>query len=694
MPFLNRTTYAYDEHGRLLSVADPRGHVTTHRNHDSFGNAGEVEDPLGNVTTRTFDLRGRLTQQADTMGHETRQTWDGLDRLVRATRVAGGDSDDEVTETAYYPGGEVRVVRNANGAETTSTIDGLSRVVGTETRFDGAVLTTATTWDANGNKETETDRRGVKRRLAYDDLNRLKAIEIVSGLPGEGPTGTIAEYGYDLVGNKTSEKDLAGLTTGFEHDGLYRVTAKVLPETMAAGFTPAGPLTERYRYDKVGNRTSITDPNGRETTWAYDGLNRVTRTTNALGHTTTVAYNDPEPGAHVNKSEELDLTRGLRTTFVYDPLNRETERQVHLEPKAGVDASVPRGVRYTTATAYDDAAHSLTVTDPRGTKRVTRLDGLDRPFEQTLDPGGLGLVTQMSYDGLGNRKSVTDPNGHTTRFRYDGLGRLVETTDARARTASTAYDGEGLKISETDRRGVTRNFSYDNLGRPRKTSLVPVAALSGVPWSQELRYQDVARKRIEIDARGFATTFDLDGIDRVVKETDALGHDRTFRWDGVNKREETDKRRHKTLFEYDALNRLRKTTDPEPFETQTVETTYEDELLRATTKDRRGFLARTQADPLGRVVTVTRALGTPDEAVLETNALRRERQQDPRHRRRGQEDPVRVRRGEPSAREDRRVRIPRRRDHDLRLRRRRQPPRRARRPGPGARRALVREADL
>ena len=384
----NRTTYAYDEHGRLLSVTDPRRKVTTHRNHDSFGNAAEVEDPLGNVTARTFDLRGRLTRQSDTTGRETRQAWDGLDRLVRATRVAGGDSDDEVTETAYYPGGETRLVRNPNGAETTYTIDGLSRVVGTETRFDGQTLTTATTWDANGNKETETDRRGVKRRFVYDDLNRLKTVEIVSGLPGEGPTGTIAEYGYDLVGNKTSETNLAGLTTRFEHDGLYRVTAKVLPETMPAGFTPAGPLTERYGYDRVGNRTSVTDPNGRVTSTLYDGLNRPIRTTNALGQVTQASYDDPE-GSHVNKSEEQDLTRGLRTTFLYDALNRETERQVHLEPGPAVDESVPRGVRYTTTTAYDDAAHSLTVTDPRGTKTVTRLDGLDRPIEQTVDPGGL-----------------------------------------------------------------------------------------------------------------------------------------------------------------------------------------------------------------------------------------------------------------------------------------------------------------
>ena len=293
------------------------------------------------------------------MGRQTTQTWDGLDRLVKTVRVAGGGSDDEVTETAYYPGGEVRSVKNANGAETTYTIDGLSRVVATRTRFDGPDLTTATTYDANGNKETETDRRGVTKRFVYDELNRLTAIQVASGLPGEGPTGTIAEYGYDLVGNKTSETNLAGLTTRFELDGLYRVTAKVLPETMPEGRTPAGPLTERYAYDKVGNRTSATDPNGHTTTSEYDGLNRLTRTTNALNQVTTVAYDDPE-GSHVNKSEEHDQTRGLRTTFRYDKLNRETERVVHLEGEGGNAAA------YTTATTYDDDNHSVTVTNARG----------------------------------------------------------------------------------------------------------------------------------------------------------------------------------------------------------------------------------------------------------------------------------------------------------------------------------------
>jgi RHS repeat-associated protein len=610
----NRTAYAWDEHGRLRAVTDPRGYVTAHRSHDSFGNAREVEDPLGNVTTRTFDGRGRLTAQSDTMGRETRQEWDGLDRLVRVTRVAGGESDDDVTQTAYYPGGEVRLVRNANGAETTSTIDGLGRVIGTETRLDGQVLTTATTWDANGNKETETDRRGVTRRFVHDALNRLKTVEIVSGLPGEGPTGTIAGYGYDLVGNKTSETSLAGLVTRFELDGLYRVKAKVLPEVMPDGFEPPGPLTERYAYDKVGNRTSFTDPNGRETNWAYDGLNRVTRATNALGQATTLVYKDPEPNAFVNKSEEFDWTRGLRTTFIHDPLNRETSRTVGLEGAGGGGAS------YTTATAYDDRNHALSVTDPRGHVTTSRLDGLDRVVEQTVDPGGLSLVTRTSYDGLGNRKSLTDANGHTTRLRHDGLGRLVETTDAADRKTAAAYDGEGLKISETDRRGIERVLAYDNLGRPRREALA-AAPLTGKGWSQETRYRDRERQRVAIDARGHATTFDLDGLDRVVRETDALGHFRTFRWDGVNKREETDKRpaHHVTRFEYDALDRLKKVTDPAPFDGQTVETTYEDTLNQVTEKDRRGFVKRTDLDPLGRVVKVTRAVGTPDEAAVESN---------------------------------------------------------------------------
>jgi YD repeat-containing protein len=112
----NKTRYDYDEHGRLETVTDPRNSVTQHRAWDSFGNAGEVEDPLGNVTTRTFDLRGRLRVQSDTAGRQTSQAWDGLDRLVRTQRTAALPTTGS---RRRHPGGEVGSSERPRAATTT-----------------------------------------------------------------------------------------------------------------------------------------------------------------------------------------------------------------------------------------------------------------------------------------------------------------------------------------------------------------------------------------------------------------------------------------------------------------------------------------------------------------------------------------------------------------------------------------------
>jgi RHS repeat-associated protein len=478
------------------------------------------------------------------------------------------------------------------------------------------------TLDPNGNKETETDRRGITRRNTYDELNRLRKVEIVSGVSGEGPIGQVAAYGYDLAGNKTSETDVNGLVTEFRYDGLYQLERKILPVV-----NPQTSLNyeELYRYDKVGNLRRFTDPNGKATETEYDNLNRptkVTRDVGGLGLVTTTTYDDPE-GSHVNKSEEKDVAKGLRTSFLYDELNREKERKVHLEGEDGDTA--PNPGPYTTTTVYVDSEHAVRITDPRGVKVLRRLDGLDRVIEETVDVDGLagaqplGLITTIAYDGLGNRKEVTDPENRTTSFDHDGLGRLTKTTDARLQETSYSYFGDGLKESETDRRGVKKLFTYDNLGRLRKTKL-DNTPFSGVPWSHETQYVDALQpKRIEIDARGKKTIFDLDGLGRVIQETDRIGNFRTFTWDGVNKIAETDKRRNETRFEYDGVNRLTKTTDPAPFAGQTVETTYQDALNRVIEKDRRGTLKRTQTDPLGRVLTITEAAGAAEEAVVERN---------------------------------------------------------------------------
>jgi hypothetical protein len=63
-------------------------------------------------------------------------------------REAGGASDDEVTETAFYPGGQVRRQTNPNRALTVTTLDGMNRVTRKDTLFGSQQLWTETTTTA------------------------------------------------------------------------------------------------------------------------------------------------------------------------------------------------------------------------------------------------------------------------------------------------------------------------------------------------------------------------------------------------------------------------------------------------------------------------------------------------------------------------------------------------------------------
>ena len=596
----NVTEYKYDAQGRLTTTISPRKYETIHSNHDSFGNWRTARDPEGITTTRTFDARGRLVEEKDTLGRRRRLTYDGLDRVTVQQRDAGGSSEPEVTRTAYYAGGEPREVTEPGGATTTFTIDALNRVTATTTNTRYEMLTTSADYDKNGNKIAETDRRGVQRRFTYNDLNQLEKVEIVGG-PGGGPTGTITTYDRDLLGNVETETDFAGRTTRYEVDGLYRVARKHLPEA---------PYFEEYTYDLAGNKKVVKDANGHTTSWDYDGLSRVIETRNALGHAVKATYNDPE-GSHVNKSEEHDVVRGLRTTFTYDRSNRERTRTVHLEGAGG------QGQKYTTETVYE-AGHSHRVIDPNGGVARFVLDGLDRVVQKSVVVDGESLTTRTVYNGLGQPKEVVDPRGHLTSFTYDGLGRLRATRDAEGHTSTVDVDGGGLKIGETDRRGIRKVMSYDNLGRPLRTSIA--GSKSGVGWSHTIDYQDSARKRIERDARNHPTTYELDALERPLRIFDGVhATPVVLTYDGVNKRSETDRRGHKTTFDYDALNRPTTATDPAPFSSQTVVTSYNDAGNSRSVKDKRGNVTVTQMDPLGRVITVTRANVTLERNTYDGN---------------------------------------------------------------------------
>lgn len=67
-----------------------------------------------------------------------------------------------------------------------------------------------------------------------------------------------------------------------------------------------------------------------------------------------------------------------------------------------------------------------------------------------------GVVTRASYNAIGQRTSVSDPNQSGWGFAYNALGEVLAQMDAR---------------------GITTQLSYDVLGRPKtRTASIDVTA--------------------------------------------------------------------------------------------------------------------------------------------------------------------------------------------------------------------------
>jgi YD repeat-containing protein len=136
------------------------------------------------------------------------------------------------------------------------------------------------------------------------------------------------------------------------------------------------------------------------------------------------------------------------------------------------------------------------------------------------------------------------------------------------------------------------------------------------------------------------TVYELDRAGRVVRITDPYQKEAAYGYTGLDRTSETDKRERTTTYG-DLLHHVVLVTDPEPFQTQTVVTTYDDAANRVQVSDQRSITAVTQMDPLGRVRSVIRA-GIPCAGCSTTGAATRSG-----GRCRRQDDPVRPRRRQP-----------------------------------------------
>jgi YD repeat-containing protein len=532
-----------------------------------------VNDGVGNVSERSFDLRNRCVTE----------------RSFTGRALAG----QPVTDSVNRPTGKLR----ASDPDLFETIYSWNR----DNLLIGGILpggnVLSFVYEADLNPFTPARKRGDCRVV------RERAVTAVD-LDGDGTPDTrerVWQYTYDpRFGDDPSRKGWDGSVKG-KRFGFGGETSPEAPlgNSLRKGWDGSvkGRIFDHRDDDCDGDRfvSSFTDPRGYETTGSYDpkgnltevSKKHVTRTTycsrvhNTYGQLTAIT-NTPD----ANGFSRVD-------TFTYHTTGPQTG---YLESIA-IDEP---GVHLTLAFDYDSRANVTRAVDPRGNDILISYNALNQPItvhKQTQGATfGERVKTTLFYDGNNNLVRIDrdnrKPDGAfdplnpqwTTTFEYDPLKRLTQVAQEVAQTPvggsvitnqfvydandqftlhrlpeavggsepnhvmAYTYDERGLLFSEARAPGTglstTDTFDYDANG-----NLVQASKLDAFTSTQTLfAYDGFDRCVTTIDPMGNIASRAFDANDNLVYE----------RTDGETDDRPGDKGNRKlaeTRYTYDGLDR-------------------------------------------------------------------------------------------------------------------------------------------
>lgn len=264
------------------------------------------------------------------------------------------------------------------------------------------------TYDNNRNLILEEwPHLGVRKEHTYDFVNRLvKTTE-------EHPDGVILiwSYKYDGLGNKTSMVDPYGNETLYKYDNQNRLIQKTLPQVLDENMAIVKPISNT-EYDLLNNPTRLTDACGGETTISYTVLNKPFFKTYPDGTTEHFEYD-----LKGNLVESI-AQNGTRTTYEYDPFDRLIKKEVY---------SAENELLQSESNVFG-TFHLLSSTDAAGITTAYAYDKAGRVSKVSKGE----MCTDYEYDSLGREYKVKTFFGlgvdqFTANVKdYDNLNRVVE----------------------------------------------------------------------------------------------------------------------------------------------------------------------------------------------------------------------------------------------------------------------------
>ncbi|OQW85829.1 MAG: hypothetical protein BWK72_20215, partial [Rhodoferax ferrireducens] len=291
-----RVSLSLDVDGRPRSLTDPNGLTTSYDYFDASQDGQLKRSRLPVVTGQSagraveiaqYDGAGRPTRinavAADGSLRDSYRFYDELGRLTRSVgpMVSTTDTSRPVTCIVYTALGHVKEIWAGSSTDTTSstcTLDGVN-----------VKKQLSATYDDFGRKLTQTDQLGKVWKWTWNVHGEL----LTSQTPVQALSGQTTTYAYGAKGN-------SGETQG-------QLKSRVVPGAQTASYTrnPLGQVTRAetrdganqmvaaydYSFDAAHRLNTVTDSRGNKQlsyTWTPGG--RLARVVDSDGHSTSFAY--------------------------------------------------------------------------------------------------------------------------------------------------------------------------------------------------------------------------------------------------------------------------------------------------------------------------------------------------------------------------------------------------------------------